>query len=239
MKLASSFTVPAAPDKVVALFLDPATMQSCIPGCEELIQTDETHYKGTLVNEVAHVRFKAGFSAEIVSVTDSAEPGKPAVVTAILRGEDRRLGSTIRMDATLTVTPQEATEGDDVSEVGYEFDLAIRGKLGRLGESVIRRRTAEVERQFAEALTAVCAGRPLSQAAPAADKAAPVVAVTRTETSPVPQAGQVSAAAPVTSLVAAPSATHRVRPDWLAFGLAVAAAFAYGVLFGQRKAGRK
>ena len=63
VKLASSFTVPAAADKVVALFLDPATMRSCIPGCEELVQTDETHYKGTLVNEVAHVRFKAGFTA--------------------------------------------------------------------------------------------------------------------------------------------------------------------------------
>jgi len=70
VKLASSFTVPAAADKVVALFLDPTTMRSCIPGCEELVQTDETHYKGTLVNEVAHVRFKAGFTAEIVSVTD-------------------------------------------------------------------------------------------------------------------------------------------------------------------------
>ena len=29
MKLASSFTVPAAADKVVALFLDPTTMRSC------------------------------------------------------------------------------------------------------------------------------------------------------------------------------------------------------------------
>ena len=47
--------------------------------------------------------------------------------------------------------------------MAYEFELAIRGKLGRLGESVIRRRTAEVERQFAEALSAVCSGRPLPQ----------------------------------------------------------------------------
>jgi carbon monoxide dehydrogenase subunit G len=165
VKLSSSFTVPAAADKVVALFLDPQTMRSCIPGCEELVQTDERHYQGTLVNEVAHVRFKAGFTAEIVSVAEAV--AGPAVVHAVLRGEDRRLGSTIRMDATLRVSPigssDAGSDADQASEVAYEFELAIRGKLGRLGESVIRRRTAEVERQFAEALSAVCSGRPLPQ----------------------------------------------------------------------------
>ena len=80
MKLASSFTVPAAADKVVALFLDPTTMQACIPGCDELVQTDERHYKGSLVNEVAHVRFKAGFNAEITSVSMPDDTGGPAVV---------------------------------------------------------------------------------------------------------------------------------------------------------------
>src|SRR5258708_4080897 len=89
MKLASSFTVPAAADKVVALFLDPTTMRSCIPGCEELVQTDETRYKGSLVNEVAHVRFKAAFTAEITSMSMSDNTAQPAVVRARLRGELR------------------------------------------------------------------------------------------------------------------------------------------------------
>jgi len=115
VKLSSSFTVPAAADKVVALFLDPLTMRSCIPGCEELVQTDDSHYKGTLVNEVAHVRFKAGFTAEIVSVSEAVDG--PAVVHAVLRGEDRRLGSTIRMDAVLRVSPVASGDAGDTSEV--------------------------------------------------------------------------------------------------------------------------
>ena len=222
VKLASSFTVPAAADKAVALLLDPTTMRSCIPGCEELVQTDETHYKGTLVNEVAHVRFKAAFAAEIVSVTESGVDG-PAVVHALLRGEDRRLGSTIRVDATLRVAP---VEPGDASEIGYEFELAIRGKLGRLGEAVIRRRTAEVERQFVEALTAVCSGRPLPQrdAGSAAGRGGALVAVAEndrlTRDAPLPPA--------------APP-----RQDRLVLGLAVAAAFAYGILVGERLGGRR
>jgi uncharacterized protein len=229
VKLSSSFTVPTAADKVVALFFDPQTMRSCIPGCEELVQTDESHYQGTLVNEVAHVRFKAGFTAEIVSVSEAV--AGPAVVHAVLRGEDRRLGSTIRMDATLRVSPVGSSDADSdadlASEVAYEFELAIRGKLGRLGESVIRRRTAEVERQFAEALTAVCSGRPLPQrdGGPAVSRDGAIVA--RTEPQPGEQA---RVAAPV----AAPP-----RQDWLVLGLAVAAAFAYGILVGGRTGGRR
>lgn len=243
MKLSSSFTVPAAADKVVASFLDPTTMQSCIPGCEELTQTDETHYRGTLVNEVAHVRFKAGFTAEIESVVQAGAT-EPAVVKAVLRGEDRRLGSTIRMDATLTVTPLEGDAGaGDSSDVSYEFDLAIRGKLGRLGESVIRRRTAEVERQFVEALTAVCAGRPVPRAGGTA-----AGGPSRADAAPAPQpaatVARAGASAPVDEqparqVGAGDVAVAPARRDPLVIGLAVVASFGYGILLGQRLGSRR
>lgn len=148
MKLASEFSVPAAPEKVFPLFFDPDTMRGCIPGCEELSKVDETTYKGRLVNEVAHVRFSAGFSAAVQSVTD--EPaGKE--VTAVLKGEDRRLGSSIKIDAKLSVRPD-----GDASIIGYEMDMALWGKLGRLGEPIIRRRSREVELEFARSLAIAC-----------------------------------------------------------------------------------
>lgn len=139
-------------------FLDPDSMRACIPGCAELVRVDETHYRGRLVNEIAHVRFSAGFSAEITGMRENEE------VRAVLRGEDKRLGSSIRIDALLTVRP----DGAAASAVSYDLDLAIRGKIGRLGESIIRRRSAEVERQFVEAFARVCAGGPEAAGAPAA-----------------------------------------------------------------------
>lgn len=239
MKLASAFSVPAAPDRVLALFLDPATMQACIPGCEELVQRDDTHYQGTLVNEVAHVRFKAGFTAEITSRTTPSNAAEPVVVTAVLKGEDRRLGSTIRVDATLTVAPEERDDAGDVSQVGYEFELAMWGKLGRLGESVIRRRTMEVEKQFAEALTAICAGEPLPAAPPlkqrrtASGRPTPKDAVATPGERSTPEGEPPSVAGPA---AAVPAATDRPREDLVILGLAVAAAFAYGVILGGRRA---
>lgn len=247
MKLGSSFSVPAAPDKVLALFLDPETMKVCIPGCEELSQPDETHYKGTLVNEVAHVKFKASFVAEIVSVTTPSDTTEPAVVNAVLKGEDRRLGSTVKLDATLQVTPTASGEGGDLSEVSYELEMAMWGKLGRLGESVIRRRTVEVEQQFAEALTAVCSGQPVPQrpekasgrrkSAPAAAAAPGAVQTTATsaESGAVATTPQTVADA---QLGTQPLAQRRSE-DWVVLGLSVATAFAYGIIFGSRRGARR
>jgi carbon monoxide dehydrogenase subunit G len=141
VRISSSFSIPAPPHEVFDRFLDPETMKSCIPGCDELERLDESHYRGQLVNEVAHVRFNARFAAEIV------EMDRPRLVRAVLNGEDRRLGSSLKLTASLGVEP----DGDSDSAVSYEMDLALWGKLGRLGEPIIRRRSAEVERDFVTA----------------------------------------------------------------------------------------
>ncbi|HEY4422535.1 MAG TPA: SRPBCC domain-containing protein [Pseudonocardia sp.] len=151
MKLSSSFWVPAAPERVFAHFFDPDSMRACVPGCQELVKVDDTHYRGMLVNEVAHVRFSAGFTAEI---TEQAGPGQ---VKALLRGEDRRLGSSIKIEAALAVNEDGAA---DNSRVEFGLDVALWGKIGRLGESIVRRRTEEVERQFAADFSRVCAAGP-------------------------------------------------------------------------------
>jgi len=147
MKIGSSFSVPEESARVFELFLDAPTMQSCIPGCHELVRVDDTHYTGRLVNEIAHVRFDAAFSVEIVSLD------LPHEVRAVLKGEDRRLASSLKVDAVLQVRPEEAA-----SMVNYSMEIAMWGKLGRMGESIFRRKTLEVERQFVEAFTHACDG---------------------------------------------------------------------------------
>lgn len=223
MKLSSQFDVPAAPDKVVALFFDPATMRDCLPGCEELEQVDEKTYRGVLTNEIAHVKFKAGFTAVITSVEESTDGSGVAVVNAVLTGEDRRLGSTIKVDARMTISPT-----GESSRVNYELEMAMWGKLGRLGESVIRRRSVEVERQFSEALAAVCEGRPIPHREKATRKAArqPEAVGASQATGPSPVAATVG------------PAPHQAvdRSNDLRFLIAIAAAaFAYGVILGGRR----
>jgi uncharacterized protein len=202
-------------------------MRACLPGCEELEQVDDKTYRGTLVNEVAHVKFKAGFTAEITSVTEASDGSNASVVKAILKGEDRRLGSTIKVDATMTISPV----GEE-SRVTYELEMAMWGKLGRLGESVIRRRSVEVEKQFAEALAAVCAGKPIPHAQKAPKRQQAAVAAT------APVAGSDAAAAETSTAPAAPVSVYAEpsRSHDIPFIVAVAAAaFAYGIILGGRK----
>lgn len=172
MRISSSFTIPAAPHEVFDRFLDTGTMRSCIPGCQELERLDDMHYRGQLVNEVAHVRFNARFAAEIV------ELARPRLVRAVLTGEDRRLGSSLKLAASLGMEPA----GESACAVSYEMDLALWGKLGRLGEPILRRRSAEVERDFVAAFTAAFAPEPEPAAGPAA---APVPAGAAVPDSPV------------------------------------------------------
>ena len=150
MKVASSFSVAAPRQRVFAHFLDPDSMRACVPGCLELIRLDDTHYRGTLVNEVAHVRFAAAFTAEITELS------APSEVRALLRGEDRKLASSIKVDASLAVQSAAQT----TSSVEFELDLALWGRIGRLGESIIRRRSEEVQRQFVADFARVCAAGP-------------------------------------------------------------------------------
>jgi hypothetical protein len=156
MKIGSTLTIPAEPSQVFERFLDPDTMRACIPGCAELEQLDDKHYRGLLVNQIAHVRFSASFAAEITEI----QP--PSLVRAVLTGEDRKLGSSLKINATLRVAPE-----GDTSRVTYEMDIGLWGKLGRLGEPIVRRRSVEVERQFSAAFADAVLGKAPAAPAPA------------------------------------------------------------------------
>lgn len=142
MRISSEFMVQANPDHVFETLLNPLVMQGCIPGCTELSMIDETHYTGNLTNEIAHVKFNAAFTAELTELK------KPNNIKVVLSGDDRKLATSISVVISLEVT----SNGSD-SKIHYDMDVAIRGKLGRLGEPIIRRRSAEVERDFVAALT--------------------------------------------------------------------------------------
>jgi hypothetical protein len=208
MKIGSTLTIPAEPSQVFERFLDPDTMRACIPGCEKLERLDDTHYRGLLVNEVAHVRFSASFAAEVTEI----QP--PSLVRAVLTGEDRKLGSSLKINATLEVAP----DGDQ-SKVSYEMDIALWGKLGRLGEPIVRRRSVEVERQFSAAFADAVLGkapaapattaRPARVKAPARHTAASSSTVTATSSSGTGAGGGATA-------VIAPAAADPAEPAPLA-----------------------
>lgn len=147
VEFGSTFMVPASPATVFANLLDPEVMRECIPGCEELMRLAEEQYRGRMRSEIAHVRFDAGFSANVL------ECEAPTRLRAVLQGEDKKIASSIRIDANL-----ELREKGPVTSLSYSLELALWGRVGRLGEAIVRRRSVEVQQQFEEAFVAHCRG---------------------------------------------------------------------------------
>ncbi len=145
MLISSNFIIDAQPSHVFDTLLDPKVLIKCIQGCQELERLDETHYRGRITNEVAHVKFNARFVAEITELKH------PSYIQAVLNGEDRHLGSSIKVTIALTLEQTEAG-----TAVGYQMEIALWGKLGRLGESIVRRRSLEFERDFIAELSRAC-----------------------------------------------------------------------------------
>jgi uncharacterized protein len=144
MRIASQFSVPAGRNTVWEALLDPSVLLQSIPGCEDLQPLDENHFRARLVTSVAHIEFAAGIEATIT------ERVAPELLTALIEGEDTRLASALRVDAALVLAEDQAFN----TTVSYTLDIALRGRLGRLGEPIIRRKSRDMEAEFVRRLAA-------------------------------------------------------------------------------------
>jgi uncharacterized protein len=99
-----------------------------------------------LDTKVAYLKFKFKVAVEVAR----ADP--PHEIEAKIEGTP--LGIVGRFTArSLT----RLTEGDGGTKVSYEVDAALTGKLGSLGQPVLRAKAKEMERRFTERMRAAFA----------------------------------------------------------------------------------
>ncbi len=140
MVIESSFSVQAPPQQVWDFVVDPTQMVSCVPGCSKVEQTGENSYRATMSAKVAYITFTANTEVTITRM----DP--PRELESVAKGEDKRLGSNVRIAATLRLSPQ----ADGSTEVAYRADVSLWGKLGTLGEPVFRQKATQMGREFAQ-----------------------------------------------------------------------------------------
>jgi carbon monoxide dehydrogenase subunit G len=141
MKFQGEIRVPAPREAVFDKINDPVFFASCIEGVGEMKEIDPQHYTATLKTRIAYIKFKFAVSVEIV------ERERPARVVA--RAEGTPMGIVGRLSSTSIAT---LTEDGDGTCVGYEIDASLTGKLGSLGQPVMKSKAKEMERQFAKAI---------------------------------------------------------------------------------------
>ncbi|WP_439140169.1 CoxG family protein [Planktotalea sp.] len=136
MELSDEIIINAPKDKVYAALNDPAILQQCIPGCEELIKHSDTELEAKVVLKVGPV--KARFSGDVQ--LDTA--GAPDAFSLTGQGNGGAAGHA-KGGADVTLTADV-----DQTILKYEAKADIGGKLAQLGSRLIQSTAKKLAAKF-------------------------------------------------------------------------------------------
>ena len=143
MKLTGDFTVKAPRIKVFEALRDPRFFASCIEGVRDLTEIDGTRFDAMLETKVAYLQFKFKVAVELTRV----EP--PHTLEARIEG------TPLGIVGRLTATSHTALEEDgDGTAIRYDLETALTGKLGAIGQPVIKAKAKQMEKEFCSRLRA-------------------------------------------------------------------------------------
>ena len=146
MQFTGELTVKAPRAAVYAAVRDARFFAACVDGVRDLHEIAPDTYSAVFETKVAYMKFSFKVAVTVVR----AEP--PREIEAKVEGTP--LGIVGRLTATSLTTLAEV--GGD-TRIAYAVDAALTGKLGSLGQPVLRAKAKEMERQFAAHLAAAFA----------------------------------------------------------------------------------
>lgn len=136
MEMQDKRVIAAAQDTVWSALLDAEVLKECIPGCEDLTGSPDEGFEATVVQKVGPV--KARFKGA-VSLTDMTAPES-------LRISGEGKGGAAGFAKGGAVVSLSTVEGG--TEVAYEVDAKVGGKLAQLGSRIIDSFARKLADQF-------------------------------------------------------------------------------------------
>lgn len=146
MKLEGDIDVAAPRAAVFSALCDAPFFASCVEGVRDLKEIDATHYDGVLETRIAYLRFRFKVGVEMT------RKNPPDEIEAKVEGTP--LGMVGRLTATATARLAEAEGG---TTIHYAIDAVLTGKLGSMGQPVLKAKAKEMERSFTERIVAAFA----------------------------------------------------------------------------------
>ncbi len=147
MKFSGELTVKAPRAEVYKALRDARAFAACVDGVRDLEETAPDKYAAVFETKVAYMKFSFKVTVE---VTRAEEPREI---------EAKVEGTPLGVVGRLTATSQTRLSDEDIggnlgTKIAYEVEAALTGKLGSLGQPVLRAKAKEMERQFAVRLAA-------------------------------------------------------------------------------------
>lgn len=149
MKLSGEITVDASKARVFEAIRDAEFFVSCVPGASDLQEIDDRTYKAKLDTRVAYIRFKFDVDVRISRIEE------PDLIEAQVTG----VPSGIVGRLTSTATTRLREEGGE-TVIAYDIDSTLSGRLGSIGQPVLKSKAREMEKEFTKRLRASFALEP-------------------------------------------------------------------------------
>lgn len=146
MIVTGEITLPAPRETVFQVLQNALFFASCVEGVRDLKQIDATHYDAVLETKVAFMKFTFKVSVEVTKLSP------PDRIEAKIEGTP--LGIVGRMTA---VSVTDLLDAGPETLVKYSIDASITGKLGSMGQPVLKAKAKDMEQKFAEKMRAAFA----------------------------------------------------------------------------------
>ena len=140
--------VPAGRDATWALIMDIPRAAACIPGIKDVTPDGEGRYLATLQARVGPMGMN--LSGTITVVSQDADAGEAEF---LVEANDRRVGGGIKTSMTMKVTAQSPNE----TALEIVSDTTFMGRLGELGQPLIRRKARNTLEEFSRNLSKLLA----------------------------------------------------------------------------------
>ena len=143
MKLENRCLVPADFQRTWNLIMDIPRAAACVPGMEEVVQEADGSYKASMRVRVGPMGLTLAGTLQVLEQDSSKGEAR-----FLIEASDRRVGGAVRADLLIQLRSEEGNQ----TEVVLHTDTTFIGRLGELGQPLIRRKADNTMQEFARNL---------------------------------------------------------------------------------------
>lgn len=143
MKLENRCLVPADIQRTWELLMDIPRAAACVPGMEEVVQEEDGSYRASMRVRVGPMGLTLAGTLRVLE----QDPAK-GEARFLIEASDRKVGGAVRADLLIQLRSEDGNQ----TELVLNTDTTFIGRLGELGQPLIRRKANNTMQDFARNL---------------------------------------------------------------------------------------